>query len=279
MNSYMLAPFQNILRNSIVCFLFMGCQKTDLKSKDPPSLPLLEPEYVLSEIEVLPSDEGFDLSGDGNPNNALALLFEDPIVGPVLGGDPNEYIAKTVRRGELLLLLDFYNFHDYVNDTSVDIDIFLGHDPDGDKTNNFDGTEFTVTCSSLTAEGLPESQFINAQITDGRLEGNSGAFRFLVSFSNTEVLLQNARIIGYFDPETQQIADGMLGGSVSFDDLEEVVRNDPEIGSSFAEVMLTFLENKLDTDLDGDGDLDALSASFAFEAVPAFIDRESSCAE
>lgn len=69
----------------------------------------------------------------------------------------------------------------------------------------------------------------------------------------------------------------MIGGAVSFDELEEVVENDPEIGPSFAVLMLTFLENQLDADLDGDGEMDALSASFAFEAVPVTIDRERPC--
>ena len=47
---------------------------------------LLEPEYVMNSIELLPSDEGFDLTGDGIQTNSLALLFEDPYVGPALGG-------------------------------------------------------------------------------------------------------------------------------------------------------------------------------------------------
>ena len=100
-----------------------------------------------------------------------------------------------------------------------------------------------------------------------------------MSFSNTEVLLQHAKIVGTFEPEEQIITDEMMGGAVSFDDLEEVVLNDPEIGSSEAGIMLAFLENNLDDDLDGDGDFDALSASFSFEAVPAKIDRELPCAE
>ena len=95
----------------------------------------------------------------------------------LLWADPNEYIAKSVRRAELLLL-DFINFNDFEDDKSVDIEIFLGNDPDGDRSNNFDGTEFTVTCSSLTSEGLAESQFIDAQIENGVLTGSGGAFDF-----------------------------------------------------------------------------------------------------
>ena len=67
----------------------------------------------MSEIELLDSDDGFDLDNDGTPDNGLALLFEDPYIGPALGGDPNEYIAKSIRRAELLLLLDFRNFQGY----------------------------------------------------------------------------------------------------------------------------------------------------------------------
>ena len=262
---------------SILNLGFLGCTAESVPAIEEEPLPLLEPEYVMSEIQLMGSEEGFDLDGDGVPNNALALLFSDPMVGPALGGDPNEYIAKSIRRAELLLLLDFKNFNDFKEDKAVDIDIFLGSDPDNDRSNNFEGTEFTVTCSSITEEGEPESQFFDARIDQGALQGDAGAFRFLVSFSNTEVLLQEAKIIGTFDAEGETITGGMIGGAVTYEDLEEVVYNDPEIGPSFAQLMLAFLTAKLDTDLDGDGDPDALSASFTFEAVPAIIDRESPC--
>ena len=257
----------------------MGCAEEKAQEPQEPEdlRPLIEPEFVMNEVVLLNSDEGFDLTGDGVPNNGLASLFEDPMVGPALGGDPNEYIAKTVRRAEMLILLDFKNFQGYEDDKSVDIDILLGHDFDGERSNNFEGSEMSVTCSSLTDDGEAESQFFDAEVKDGQLSGSGGSFRFLVSFSNTEVLLQNAEIIGTMDPQGENIINGMIGGAVSFDDLEEVVENDPEIGPSFAVLMLTFLENQLDADLDGDGEMDALSASFSFEAVPVTIDREREC--
>lgn len=264
---------------STLVTLFFGCTADTEAEIIPEPLPRLEPEYILSDIEFLPSDEGFDLDGDGAPNNALASIFEDPQIGPILGGDPNEYIARSIQRSELLLLLDFYDFNDFQTDDSVNIDIFLGHDFDDNQDNNFDGTEFSITCSSLTEDNQPESQFFNATIQAGQLEGEDGQFRFLVSFSNTEVLLQGARITGTFDPEGQYLTGGMLGGAVTIEDLEEVVYNDPEIGSGFAQVMMAFLNAQLDTDIDGDGENDALSASFRFEALPAIIDRESACAE
>lgn len=259
----------------------MGCAEEKAQEPQEPEdlRPLIEPEFVMNEVVLLNSDEGFDLTGDGIPNNGLASLFEDPMVGPALGGDPNEYIAKTVRRAEMLILLDFKNFQGYEDDKSVDIDILLGHDFDGERSNNFEGSEMSVTCSSLTDDGEAESQFFDAEVKDGQLSGSGGSFRFLVSFSNTEVLLQNAKIIGTMDPQGENIINGMIGGAVSFDDLEEVVENDPEIGPSFAVLMLTFLENQLDADLDGDGEMDALSASFAFEAVPVTIDRERPCSD
>ena len=238
----------------------------------------INPEFVMNQIVLLAPEEGFDLDDDGIPNNGLAILFADPLVGRALGGDPDEYIARTVRRGELLLLLDFNRLDDLVNDDYVNLDIFLGRDSDTRRRNNFNGRQdFFIACNSLNDDGTPESQFIGAKITDGNLEGTGGQFRFLVSFSNTEVLLKGAKIIGKVSEDGAAITEGMLGGAVSFADLEEVVRNDPEIGPEFAQIMLNFLNAKLDIDLDEDGLNDALSASFSFTAVNGVVNRSEPC--
>ena len=69
----------------------------------------------------------------------------------------------------------------------------------------------------------------------------------------------------------------MMGGAVSFADLDEVIQNDPEIGPQFARVMQAFVRQKLDVDLDGDGLYDSLSAAFSFVAVRAVILRDTAC--
>lgn len=243
-----------------------------------PNAPKLEPEFVMNQVELLPLDEGFDLNENGEPNNALSLLFSDPVVGNALGGDPNEYIARTVRRGEMLLLMDFRNLNDFESDQNLHFDIFLGRDTDDRRGNNFNGdAEFLITCSSLTEADEPESRFMNATLDNGVLTGRNGQFRFLVSFSNTEVLLQQARLVGTLSPDGQTITNGMMGGAVSFADLDEVIQNDPEIGPQFARVMQAFIRQKLDVDLDGDGLYDSLSAAFSFEAVRAVIRRDTAC--
>ena len=243
-----------------------------------PNAPKLEPEFVMNQVELLPLDEGFDLNEDGQPNNALSLLFSDPIVGNALGGDPNEYIARTVRRGEMLLLLDFRNLNDFETDQNLHFDIFLGRDTDSRRRNNFNGdSEFYITCSSLTEAEEPESRFENATLIDGELNGRNGQFRFLITFSNTEVLLREARLVGTLSSDGQTLTNGMMGGAVSYAELDEVVQNDPEIGPQFARVMMAFIRQKLDIDLDGDGQFDALSAAFSFEAVRAVILRDSAC--
>ena len=162
----------------------------------------------------------------------------------------------------------FKNFQGYEDDKSVDIDILLGHDFDGERSNNFEGSEMSVTCSSLTDDGEAESQFFDAEVKDGQLR-EAEVLSILGRF-NTEVLSMQKRNHG---PTRREHINGMIGGAVSFDDLEEVVENDPEIGPSLAVPMLTFWK-PTEADLDGDGEMDALFAPFLFEAVPVTIDRE-----
>ena len=79
----------------------------DARLEDDPTAPLLDPEYVMDEVVLLPAESGFDLD-DGTPDNALALLFSDP-----LGVRPSAVIRMSLspvsRRGELLLSSIFIN--------------------------------------------------------------------------------------------------------------------------------------------------------------------------
>ena len=112
----------------------------------------------MSEIELLDSDDGFDLDNDGTPDNGLALLFEDPYIGPALGGDPMNTLPKVFEEQSCCFCWTFVTSRGIRTMHAVDIDIFLGHDPDGDKDNTLDGEEFTVTCSSLTEGNTADSQ-------------------------------------------------------------------------------------------------------------------------
>ena len=53
----------------------------------------INPEFVMNQIVLLSPEEDFDLDEDGFPNNGLAVIFADPLVGRALGSDPDEYIA------------------------------------------------------------------------------------------------------------------------------------------------------------------------------------------
>ena len=53
-----------------------------------PNAPKLEPEFVMNQVELLPLDEGFDLNEDGQPNNALSLLFRLSVM-PLAGIQTN----------------------------------------------------------------------------------------------------------------------------------------------------------------------------------------------
>ena len=241
-----------------------------------PEVPL-DADFVMDSLSLLPSSQGFDLNGDGVPDNALSLLFENELIGNALGGSPNDYIADSVARGELLMMLDFSNLGSFVDDRQVGIDMLLGASERGDARFDGGGT-FRVRCGSLSDDGLAASTFDNVQVALGALSGAPGEFLFLMPFAiDTTVLLRRSRIEGTIEPDGISIRSGTLGSSIMFGDLREVVRNDPEIGPDFARIMLSILQAMLDVDQDGDGEADALSAMFQFTAVSGTIDREAPC--
>lgn len=241
-----------------------------------PEVPL-DADFVMDSVRLLPSSQGFDLNGDGEPDNALSLLFENELIGDALGGSPNGYIADSVARGELLVMLDFSNLGSFIDDRQAGIDMLLGASESGSERFDGDAT-FQVRCGSLAEDGSAASTFDNVQVASGALSGAPGEFLFLMPFAiDTTVLLRQSRIEGTMEPDGTGIRSGTLGGSITFGDLREVVRNDPEIGPEFARIMLSILEAMLDVDQDGDGEADALSAMFQFTAVSGTIDREAPC--
>ena len=237
----------------------------------------LDVDFVMDHVELLASGEGFDLTGDGAPDNALATIFEHPMIGDALGGDPDDYIARSVQRGELLVLLDFDRLGDLQDDASAGIDMLLGASAGGGEL--FDGSgQFAVRCGSLDESGAAASVFEEVSLSSGALSGAPGEFLFLMPFAlDTVVVLREARIEAEMSADGLRMTGGTLGGSVTMEDLEEVVENDPEIGPQFASIMLAILNAQLDVDQDGDGEPDALSASFGFTAVRGAIDREGAC--
>ena len=49
------------------------------------------------------------------------------------------------------------------------------------------------------------------------------------------MLLREARLVGTLSSDGQTLTNGMMGGAVSYAELDEVVQNDPEIGLSLHE--------------------------------------------
>jgi len=233
----------------------------------------------MDEIQLLDLGEGVDLNGDSAPDNALAELFTDPVIGSALGGSPNPWIGQSVASGDLLVVLDFDFLGDFAEDPHTEIDMLLGS-PSADADPFSGGSPLSVRCGSLEDDGSAASRFDSVALAEGELSGEGGEFLFLMPFAlDTVVVLRDAHIQARLAPDGTSLEDGVLAGSIRYGDLELVVENDPEIGSGFGELMLAFLDNQLDMDLDGDGDPDALSAAFAFHAVPAMVDRDGACVD
>ncbi len=196
--------------------------------------------WVIQTLEVGDSTTGIDLDGDGSVDNALS---------PVASG-MNVAIADAMSTSSTVMVVQFWGVDDWCND-SMDGAIGAATDTDGNASDNGSGSE------SFDAE-LDGS---------GHMSLSSGA---TISGSTWTAEIPSAEVtIGgwSFEPVTPIYVEGtasetMNSGVLGFALDKELMRQiatdngwDPSLADSAA-----------DLDMDGDGETDAISVGFTFEA-------------
>jgi len=137
----------------------------------------LSPEgvtHVMSTVELLPSGEGDDLNGDGQPDNAVGAL------APFR----NSGLADSVASGEMLILSVVGDWAQppTPDDPAVNMVVFYGLDADvpPDPANNFDGLgRFLVPTQQFDIECTPTNRWDQAAVVERVLTGTTSSFTWV----------------------------------------------------------------------------------------------------
>ena len=212
--------------------------------------------YAVSELMVAADDEGFDLDGDGLPDNALATVNRvvDPLLQVVMGDTP---------RVIAIVLDEVADFHD---DPSIHAAIFGADDQDGDHSalDNFSGEEVFEAGAAVDEDGHPveyQDVPVDGGIYTALFEDVRG-----VDLGGLQIGADTPLVVGSnaFDANSQ---NGLLGFGVSATALvafAEAVGMDP---GDAAELALL-----ADLDLDADGTDETVSVALRFGAVSCGLD-------
>lgn len=250
--------------------------ETDEDSDPPEEEPAERPEdldfpwhHVISNMTLLgapssiASDVGIDLTGDGVPNNALgtpigaiqpALLF-------------NNLIAQNYQSQPVLAMLRVDGDPDAWPE--VEVGTFTVIAADHDVGANFSGSARFFAYEGLDEDGEPIAIADATVRRGGRYDGVLPPGDFTLGFFSIATAMPS-RIRGTLSESSHT---GVLATAVAPDVLSEVLLEDLFIPPGFVRDSITMLLDQVEPDVDttGDGVPDAISAAFAFTAVPAVL--------
>jgi hypothetical protein len=136
--------------------------------------------FIFDEASLMPVGQGFDITGDGVPDNALGFMA--PLA--------NQALAATVESGEGIYLTDFVDWNGEADDPDVTMTFYSGEDADvpANPANNRDGDgTFTVSDRQFDVRCLPLSSGPPAPIQDRVYVAQADAWPMLISNIGTIV--------------------------------------------------------------------------------------------
>jgi len=154
--------------------------------------------YVFDVLQLVPPEQGLDLDGDGEPDNALGALHELA----------NEAIQDAIDVGYANVLIEVAPWMETRDDAPAELGIALFHgiDTDDDPSNNLDGSgTFAVAKEQFDVSCTPTSSFENVSFEDGRFAAATDDWTlFLRFFGGVE--FTNLRVEGEVAPDMAEIS-------------------------------------------------------------------------
>ena len=259
------------------------------RADGPLQRPLLE--ALLSTMQLPKSARDFarDIDGNGTPDNQLGMLL-----GTIASFAPqslDDQLAQAIKSGALLMLFEL-DTRKTPGDTAARVRVFLGEDADNSADNNFSGdAKLAIAPSSPMDIELKGKLSASGQLV---VEGTLLA-PFPTGGALTTLTLERGQLLAQVGGPG--LGKGVLTGAIPWTQVREKILPlfvqalggagvDPQIlqfldSDGDGRITVKDLESNFligsllrpDVDLDGDGQADALSMGFGFEATRCVIVR------
>lgn len=203
-------------------------------SSDPPPAT----QFVVSDLGILPPDEGMDLDGDGSVDNVVGLLglSEQGV---------NSLLRSMVHDGTFLLLAELSGMDSAEDDPALGFAFYQGVDPDGEPGNHLGGdAELLIAPASLDELGEPLYSG-SGEIAGGVVSIAMDAFSVLGFFQ-----LEGVRVLADGGGRLRSLSEGVLAGAMPAGALASV---DAGGGRTGLDMLVVNYELAADLDEDGDG--------------------------
>ncbi|MEL6345933.1 MAG: hypothetical protein AAFV53_22670 [Myxococcota bacterium] len=210
--------------------------------------------HVIDSLEVGGRDDGFDLDGDGDVDNALYIA--GALLDPVL--------IQALNEAPVLLVLQCAELNDWQDDAAFDLGLLTARDTDGDSSDNFSGTE-TFNADGMVDDDGAALLATTLALESGRYEGT--LLSDTLTIGSFELSL--ATPIHLAGAPSEAAHDAVLGMGINTAALIAVLET---AGYGDAAALLSGLS---DLDTDEDGVNDAISAAFLASAVSCQLQSPS----
>ncbi|WP_236517980.1 hypothetical protein [Sandaracinus amylolyticus] len=201
--------------------------------------------------------------GESGVDNALGGLVDT--IGSLLGdGDLDATLAEQITEGSLLIMMQVRDVNSYTNDSSVQVQLYLGSVPGGGAP--------MVSGSALapgqTFEGTAIGSVQTGSIVNGRLRVETDLLTLAINTGDVslDLNIRDAQVRANITPTA--LANGAIGGSVR---VEEIAEAAEEIMAGLGDTVLTVLGGVADLEPTADDPLtcESLSVGILFGGVEA----------